>query len=650
MAVGVGTNTIKVLMNFLALQSELNIDKLVGRMQSCGIQQWLYIGEDSTWRVRAETVISAEFPRISIADRLHEMSWELRQPYIDWIGELSQLNDSLDWWASELAAKNPYFNLFIRICLLGVTRKLITLGFDRPTLIVCSSPALNREVLRFAQGSGVSMRELLTPAAYLRLNTVGRLRSRYLRGAYRRLHSLAERLLVRLPLDQFSERIQRSLDGRPSYRRQVLADLGVKSNGDFSGENAILLFTWVDGRNFSADGSYHDPHLGQLGELLRERGYRVAYVPRVLHTIPYAAAVNKLLQTDERFFFPESYVCSHDWRACLKRARMFAPIIPLDSAVGDVPVYRLAVEQVEQHRRALAESISYEPLIANLMAGGVDPRLIIYGGEGQSWEQALVWSVRRYMPHTKVVSYDNTTFSRLVLSMFLARNEYNLRPLPDRIVTNGPLYREVLLTEGMPPDAVKSGCALRHTYLSKESLYTRNTIGGVDAGPICILVATAVGFSDSVELAVKAARAFGGDPKYKVVIKCHPLVDAEQVANQLGELGQQENVRLVDQPTRELLPSTHLLLYTYTSVCFEALQHGVMPIFVRSENFLNLDKLEVAPNVRWVATTSEDLRSVVAEIEAMPIEKRRSWENRAKAVVREALAPVGPGSVDVFLL
>jgi hypothetical protein len=75
-----------------------------------------------------------------------------------------------------------------------------------------------------------------------------------------------------------------------------------------------------------------------------------------------------------------------------------------------------------------------------------------------------------------------------------------------------------------------------------------------------------------------------------------------------------------------------------------------MPIFVRSENFLNLDKLEVAPNVRWVATTSEDLRSVVAEIEAMPIEKRRSWENRAKAVVREALAPVGPGSVDVFLL
>ena len=134
------------------------------------------------------------------------------------------------------------------------------------------------------------------------------------------------------------------------------------------------------------------------------------------------------------------------------------------------------------------------------------------------------------------------------------------------------------------------------------------------------------------------------------MIKCHPQVDAEQVANQLGELGQQENVRLVDQPTRELLPSTHLLLYTYTLVCFEALQHGVMPIFVRSENFLNLDKLEVAPDVRWMASTPEDLQRVVVEIEEMTVEKRRSWENRAKVVVREALAPVGSRSADAFIV
>jgi len=637
-------------MNFLALQSELNIDKLVGRMQSCGIQQWLYIGEDSTWRVRAETVISAEFPRISIADRLHEMSWELRQPYIDWIGELSQLNDSLDWWASELAAKNPYFNLFIRICLLGVTRKLITLGFDRPTLIVCSSPALNREVLRFAQGSGVSMRELLTPAAYLRLNTVGRLRSRYLRGAYRRLHSLAERLLVRLPLDQFSERIQRSLDGRPSYRRQVLADLGVKSNGDFSGENAILLFTWVDGRNFSADGSYHDPYLGQLGELLRERGYRVAYVPRVLHTIPYAAAVNKLLQTDERFFFPERYMEDSEWQTCLKRARQFAPVIPEDSSIGDVPVYRLAQEQVDEHRYALAGSLSYETLIANMVSRGVQPRQIIHPCEGHSWEQALAYAVRRYSPDTSVVGYDAGVFSPLVLSMYPAKDEYGLRPLPERIVTHGPLHSEALLAGGARQENIKSGCGLRHSYLWKENTSPID-VSVVDyERPIRVLVAPGIGLGDAVESGAKAARAFGGDSRYEVVIKCHPLTGADIVVRHLGELAQQENVCFVDKPMGELLPSARLLLYTFTSVCFEALQHDVFPIFVRSESFLNLDKLEIAPDVRWVATTPADLRRIAEQISHMSVDEHRAWQSKAYDVVRAALAPITSDCVDAFLV
>jgi hypothetical protein len=637
-------------MNFLALQSELNIDKLVGRMQSCGIQQWLYIGEDSTWRVRAETVISAEFPRISIADRLHEMSWELRQPYIDWIGELSQLNDSLDWWASELAAKNPYFNLFIRICLLGVTRKLITLGFDRPTLIVCSSPALNREVLRFAQGSGVSMRELLTPAAYLRLNTVGRLRSRYLRGAYRRLHSLADRMLARLPLGQLSERIKRSLDCRPSYRRQVLADMGVKSKGDFSGDDAILLFTWVDSRNFGTDGTYRDPHLGQLAEPLRERGFRVAYVPRVLFTIAYDEAVNALLKTDERFFFPERYMEDSEWQTCLKRARQFAPVIPEDSSIGDVPVYRLAQEQVDEHRYALAGSLSYETLIANMVSRGVQPRQIIHPCEGHSWEQALAYAVRRYSPDTSVVGYDAGVFSPLVLSMYPAKDEYGLRPLPERIVTHGPLHSEALLAGGARQENIKSGCGLRHSYLWKENTSPID-VSVVDyERPIRVLVAPGIGLGDAVESGAKAARAFGGDSRYEVVIKCHPLTGADIVVRHLGELAQQENVCFVDKPMGELLPSARLLLYTFTSVCFEALQHDVFPIFVRSESFLNLDKLEIAPDVRWVATTPADLRRIAEQISHMSVDEHRAWQSKAYDVVRAALAPITSDCVDAFLV
>ena len=153
-----------------------------------------------------------------------------------------------------------------------------------------------------------------------------------------------------------------------------------------------------------------------------------------------------------------------------------------------------------------------------------------------------------------------------------------------------------------------------------------------------------------MELASKAVRAFGDDTRYEVFIKCHPMVDAKQVANQLGELAQQDNVRFVEQPVGELIPSVDLLLYRYTSTCFEAMQHGVVPIFIRSESFLNIDQLEVAPDVRWVATTPGDLRRIAAEIMRMSTQERRRWRNKASDVVRAALAPVGPESVDAFLL
>jgi len=286
----------------------------------------------------------------------------------------------------------------------------------------------------------------------------------------------------------------------PADRRRLLADRGVTAGTNFAGEDAILLFTWVDHRNFFADDGYRDPHLGPLTKMLRERGYRVAYVPRVLHKIPFDKAVDRLLQTGERLFFPELFVTDSELKTCRQRAEQFEPTIPVESMVCDVPVYHLAQEQIEHNRRVLAQRLTYEPLITNLSASGIHPRQIIHPCEGHSWEQVLAWSVRRHMPHTKIVGYDTGVFSRLFLSMYPARTEYDLRPLPDRIVTNGPLAREILLAGGVPPETVATGCDLRHTDLWKEAVHSGDATFRADSRPICILVATAIGFGDSVEL------------------------------------------------------------------------------------------------------------------------------------------------------
>jgi hypothetical protein len=622
---------------YVVLKRDVKFEGFSAQLREMGVHQWLYLCEDSTWRVRAERAALSDIPRISISDRLDEMAWKLRQPYIDWIGELSQLNNSLEWWASELAGKNVYSCFYARVCLLGVGMQLIHAGLDRPTLVVCATPAVFEEFSRFALSIGAEPRKLTTAGAFANVNAIQKRVGKYVDGVFRRSKAIAGRLL--------------GSKGHHAYVRRILADQGVTNDVDFDGDDLILFFTWVDHRNFASDGEYRDPHFGPLPNMLRDLGYRIVFVPRVLNTIPYEEAIEKLMQTGERFLFPELFVSDSEREACQRRAERFNPTIPALAKICEVPVSNLARELIAQYVGAHAEKLTHEPLIAKLASLGVYPRQIIHTHEGHTWEQALAWSVRRYMPNTKIVGYDNLTFSRMMLPMYSALNEYGIRPLPDKIVTNGPLSKKVFLSEGIPEEIVETGGALRHTYLWEEPIQSRNESDfEIETGSIRILVATAIGLGDSVELVAKASQAFGGVPDYEIIVKCHPALKIEGVVHHLGELAERDNISFVTTPIAELLPSVHILLYTHTAVCYEALHLNVIPVFVRAENFLNLDKLDAVPEIRWIATTPEDLRRVVKEILGMSKEKRRAWEKRAKQTVRSALAPLTARSVDAFLM
>ncbi|KGF71932.1 hypothetical protein DO97_14360 [Neosynechococcus sphagnicola sy1] len=431
-----------------------------------------------------------------------------------------------------------------------------------------------------------------------------------------------------------------------TYWQRILALRGVKIDDNWIDPTTILLLTWVDRRNFDPDGHYIDPHLGDLAPMLRDRGLRVVYVPRILHTIPYPEAIDRLLQSGETFLFLELLLTEVDWQTCQQQAQAFQPCLNPEDAIAGVPTYRLTQEHLEQTRNTLAFTLTYGACIASLATRNMQPRQIIHTCEGHSWEQALAWSVRHYLPHTAIVGYDNGNFSRLALCLYPAAHELGLRPLPDRIVAGGSLFQHLLIAEGFPKEKVVRGCALRHAYLWADP-------AAVKAHPPCrlrILVATSIGLGDSVELVSKAVQAFGADPNVTVMIKCHPLVDWGQVARYARIPASQTQIQVVNTPISQLLPTVDILLYTYTLVCYEALQYGVKPIFVRSENFLNLNPLEAAPDIHWVATTPTDLQARVQQISQMPPPATQAWQDRATEVLEAALHPVSPACLDAFLI
>ena len=126
-------------------------------------RRWLYVGDDPTFELTG-------LERVETADVTAALARELRGPYLDAIGRLSALNDSPEWWASHLAAKQPYPSLFARVCGLAAGRELA----DDGTLIVCSTPAQLTELQRELPGAraegfaGAALRRR-APADALRL-------------------------------------------------------------------------------------------------------------------------------------------------------------------------------------------------------------------------------------------------------------------------------------------------------------------------------------------------------------------------------------------------------------------------------------------------------------------------------------------------
>jgi hypothetical protein len=617
-------------------------NKLKDSLLLSGVSEWIYLGDDSTWRIRAESVLSPEITRLSIADLIDEASQALRQPYIDWIGELSERNSSFLWWSSEIAAKNPYHHFFIRVCLLQTIKKIIIRGFEKNTLIVCQTPALYRYTTGYAADAGIQWQPFFRGGIISDFQSFRQL-------ALDKMRKIADTLPPLETLGRHSGLYRRFLETDLRYRRNVLKRSARKDITPFSGKNTVLFFTWVDRRNFTADGGYQDPYFGPLPNLFRDRGFDIAFVPRILFTFPFEEAVHRLSGTKETFYFPEQFITGNDSGFWKKQQERFAPQVPVSSSINGLAVYDLAVEHILQTKDLILDNLLFRPMMQSMRENGLSPGLVVHTCEGHSWEQALSWAVHHCMPGTEVVGYDNVTFSRMVLSMYPARNEYGKRPLPDRIVTNGPFYKKILIGEGMPETLIRSGCALRHTYLWKDTGRHTTQSGTSITAPVRILVATAIGFGDSIELIEKTARAFGGDGGFDIVIKCHPLVNVMQIREQLKELIVCRNIRFSDSPVSDLLQQADVLLYTYTSVCYEALLHGVAPVCVKPENFLNLDKLDSAPDLRWSAVTPDDLRRVVHEIVNRSRPEITAWQERSYAVVRDALAPPDHACLDAFL-
>lgn len=117
--------------------------------RTCGEFSWVYLGGDTSRANTLESVFQPCGKRLFISEPLQQTSLALRQPYIDYIGDLGkEVGFSEEWWRGSIAEKNPFVsNLFLNICYLKIALDLLETNENRKgMLFVTESEALCRNL------------------------------------------------------------------------------------------------------------------------------------------------------------------------------------------------------------------------------------------------------------------------------------------------------------------------------------------------------------------------------------------------------------------------------------------------------------------------------------------------------------------------
>ena len=207
--------------------------------------------------------------------------------------------------------------------------------------------------------------------------------------------------------------------------------------------------------------------------------------------------------------------------------------------------------------------------------------------ENQPWEKLQVLAARAQ--GVKTVGIQTTNFSRYYLSYALGKGERERMPLPDRIGSSGSSAHQLLLDCGSPAEVIKRCGALRYGDLLRgENRNGSNRL--VREGQTQVLVVLSIDPVLSRHLLEGLAEAFpdGGEGDgLSFTIRPHPMypVPASWVRFPAKMTGSGFT------GFRESLSRCDLVLFTASTVGFEAQAEGKPALRYRSPRLFDVDDL-----------------------------------------------------------
>ena len=268
--------------------------------------------------------------------------------------------------------------------------------------------------------------------------------------------------------------------------------------------------------------------------------------------------------------------------------------------------------------------------------------------EGNPWERMFVAGLREAGSEVRVVGCQHAAMPPACAGQFPGPHEVETGLVPDVVFATGAETADMIREYGaLPPERVRTACALRYGYLA--SMQTRERRACEGAG-FRVLVALE-GVPEAVDLVAYALDQAAANPEVRFLLRPHPLNDIPSYTKLLGvSLAACPNVEISSGTSvSEDIEASDALLYWGTTVCLEALMMGMPVIHFDRGDPLSYDPLFRFSEFKWTVRKDESVGPVVRALRTMEDGEYSERARAGRAYVLSYFHPVNDEALDEFM-
>ena len=340
-----------------------------------------------------------------------------------------------------------------------------------------------------------------------------------------------------------------------------------------------------------------------LGKQINEWGYSLFFTEEWITFKDFFVIISQYSYTLVKFLFKLPYISKE---------------FKYPDSEGDINVWQLFKRDWYRSFCGLicVEGLIYYRLFSNIFRDLKEKTIITYIAEMHAWEKALNIAASQEQKGLKTIGIQHTVVSLLLLMYFNYKAELedgdNIQkmPKPNYLACVGKIPVKLFRESGWNENKLFTLGAIRHQYLKQ---FINNKINWKNRENK-VVVALSILLEESKETLLYVYQAFKNQTKYRVVLKGHPFLPVQLIANSLNIKLDGNTFHIVETPLSELLPVAKAVIVNGSASALEGIACQCPVIIPRLSNIIDINPLAKIRELPTYVSSPEELKKVVDEI------------------------------------